>query len=237
MRAVITGGGTGIGFAAAARLVEEGAEVVLVGRRPHVLDDAVRKLGSRARAIVADVGSAADVARLATELSDGVDVLVCAAGGNAQIEGSNLDATARRWLAAYRNNVLSAVLTAEALVPLMPRPGGRVIAVSSVSGRKGAGSYGAAKAALNNWVIDLAADLAADGITVNAVAPGFIPDTEFWDGRRDREEVDRRVAKVAMRRPGKLAEVAEAVAYFASVPAAFTTGQILGVDGGTLLAL
>lgn len=237
MRVVITGGGTGIGLAAAHRLVRDGAQVVLVGRRAEVVQRAAAEVGPAAGSFVADAASPADVARLAHHLEDGVDVLVCAAGGIAQVEGSDLEATQARWLAAYRSNVLSAVLTTQALVPLMPRPGGRVIAVSSVSGRKGAGSYGAAKAALNNWVVDLAHDLAAEGITVDAVAPGYVPDTGFWEGRRDAAEVGRRIAKVAMGRPGTPAEVAESIAYFASPLAGFTTGQILGVDGGTLLAL
>lgn len=237
MRVVITGGGTGIGLAVAQRLARENAEVVLVGRRPDVLERAVATIGGTATWFRADAAEPTDVARLAEHVASGVDVLVCAAGGTAQVKGDGLVATQARWVEAYRSNVLSAVLTAEALVPLMPRPGGRIIAVSSVSGRKGAGSYGAAKAALNNWVVDLAGDLATQGITVNAVAPGYIPDTGFWEGRRDADEVDRRIAKVAMRRPGTLEEVADSVAYFASPLAGFTTGQILGVDGGTLLAL
>jgi 3-oxoacyl-[acyl-carrier protein] reductase len=236
MRIVITGGATGIGRACADRFIDDGHQVVLVGRRQQVLDDAVRALGANARALTADATDPAQVAIVAAEL-DAVDVLVCAAGGTVSVSGDGLPAVAGQWVETYKSNVLSAVLMSEALMPVMRRPGGRIVAISSVSGRKGAGSYGAAKAALNNWVIDLATALAADGITINAVAPGYVPETEFWDGRRDDAEVERRLAKVAMGRPGQLEEIAHAVASFASPLAGFTTGQVLGVDGGTLLSL
>lgn len=73
------------------------------------------------------------------------------------------------------------------------------------------------------------------GVTVNAVAPGFIPDTEFWKGRRSPEVVEPRVASTLVKRPGTPEEVAEAVAYLASAQAGFTTGQILQVNGGSVL--
>jgi 3-oxoacyl-[acyl-carrier protein] reductase len=236
MQVVITGGGTGIGRACAQRFTRDGHQVVLIGRRQAVLNDAVQELGANATAIRADATDPAQIGAVAGEL-DAVDVLVCAAGGIVSSTRNGLAAVAEGWVETYKANVVSAVLTSEALLPAMARPGGRIVAISSVSGRKGAGSYGAAKAALNNWVVDLAAALAGDGITVNAVAPGFVPDTGFWDGRRDEAEVRRRLAKVAMGRPGQLEEIAEAVAYFASTTSGFTTGQILGVDGGTLLSL
>jgi 3-oxoacyl-[acyl-carrier protein] reductase len=77
--------------------------------------------------------------------------------------------------------------------------------------------------------------VAADGVTVNVVAPGFVPDTEFWTGRLTDELVADRVGQIPMGRPGTPREVAAAVAYLAAPDAGWTTGQIVQVNGGTLL--
>ncbi len=83
----------------------------------------------------------------------------------------------------------------------------------------------------------MAGRLAKDGITVNCVSPGFIPETDFWQPRiaKDPAIVDDRVSQIPMGRPGKASEVAEAVAYLLSENAGWTTGQILGVNGGNVL--
>lgn len=237
---VVSGGGTGIGLAIASWFVERGDRVTILGRPEHVLDEAVQRLralvpDAAADRTVIDLEDPSAVEGLADTLGPTVDVLVANAGGVTLSEAVGLAATADVWLRDFTNNVLTTVLLTEALEPLLARPGGRVIAMSSVAALKGAGSYGAAKAALHAWVYSAAARLSPDGVTVNAVAPGFVPDTEFWTGRLTDAMIDARVARTMVGRPGTPAEVAEAVGYLASPQAGFTTGQILQVNGGAAL--
>ncbi|WP_203758436.1 SDR family NAD(P)-dependent oxidoreductase [Cellulomonas chitinilytica] len=242
-RAVVTGGGTGIGLAVTRRLVADGADVVVVGRRRDVLERAAAEVDAAAgRSAVtvetADLREPDEVAALAGRVVEGgpVDALVLNAGGMLEREGDGLAETARLWTDEFRLNVLTTVLLGEALLPHLTRPGGRVVAMSSVAALRGAGSYGAAKAAINSWVTGLAGSVARDGITVNAVAPGFVPDTEFWDGRLDDEQRRARVARIPAGRPGTVEEVAAAVAYLTGPDAGWTTGQVLAVHGGAVLA-
>lgn len=238
-RAVVSGGGTGIGRAVAARLAAEGCEVVIVGRREAVLADTAAELNAglpspRVSVAAADLTEPDEVAALAGRLG-AVDVLVNNAGGNFGAAGSGLAAVAAQWTANVRGNVLPAVLLTTALLPAMPRPGGRVVVMSSVAALRGPGSYGGSKAALHAWALGVAQQVATDGITVNVVAPGFVPDTEFWAGRLTDEVVASRLAIVPMGRPGTPEEVAAAVAYLAAPDAGWTTGQVLQVNGGTVL--
>ena len=237
----MTGGGTGIGKAIAARLAADGYDVVIVGRRPDVLAAAVASINTASLGSVSctpcdltDPTAASDLA--ATLAASGpVDVLVNNAGGNFGVDGPDLADTAAAWEADFRGNVLTAVLLTQALQPHLSRPGGRIISLSSIAALRGAGSYGAAKAALHAWAMSLATSLAPDGITVNVVAPGFVPDTEFWSSRLTDELLQSRIAQIPVGRPGTPEEIAAAVAYLASPDAGWTTGQILQVNGGALL--
>lgn len=239
-RIVITGGGTGIGLAIAHRLAP-GNEIVLIGRRGHVLEEAASGLTGAAsvQTIACDLTDPGAVQQCADELAQGapIDVLVLNAGGNYGVGASgDLAAIADAWRADFDGNVLSAVLLTEAVLEQMARPG-RIVAMSSIAALRGSGSYGGAKAAVNAWVLSMATQLAADQITVNAVAPGFVPETDFWQPRiaADPSVYESRIRPIPMNRPGTPAEIAEAVAYLASEEAGWTTGQILQVNGGTLL--
>jgi 3-oxoacyl-[acyl-carrier protein] reductase len=240
-RAIVTGGGTGIGRACAKRLASNGFEVVIVGRRIEVLTEAAAAINewvgeARVVAEPCDLEDPKAVDAFAERLSRGptIDVLVNNAGGVSLQSADTLEELAAGWRRDFDNNVMTTVLITEALLPQITRPG-RIVALSSVAAFRGAGSYGAAKAAINAWVYGMSTRLASDGITVNAVAPGFVPDTEFWDSRRSDDLIATRTAGIPISRPGTPDEVADAVAYFASPGAGWTTGTILHVNGGAVL--
>ncbi|WP_327140550.1 SDR family NAD(P)-dependent oxidoreductase [Nocardia sp. NBC_01327] len=241
-RAVVSGGGTGIGRAVARRLAADGDAVIIVGRREGVLraaaDDINKALGEeRVTIAVGDLEVPEQVRALGARIAAGgaVDVLVNNAGGNPVQQPDGLAALADAYTDTFRLNVLTAVLLTEALIPHFTAPGGRIVSVSSIAALRGAGPYGAAKAALHGWSMGLAQQLAPQGITVNLVAPGFVPATEFWAERLTPELEADRVSQIPLGRPGTPDEIAAGIAHLASPEAGWTTGQILQINGGTLL--
>jgi 3-oxoacyl-[acyl-carrier protein] reductase len=239
--AVVSGGGTGIGEAIAGGLAEDGYRVVIVGRRADVLDNAAaqinRKMGKTdvVRTVCADLTQLAGAEAVATAVEGTVDVIVNNAGGFMTRKEEGLGGTAAWWRANFDSNVLTAVLLTEVFKDRLARPGGRVILLSSIAaGRGGGGPYSAAKAALHGWCYDLAQDLGPDGITVNVVSPGYVAQTEFFGDRITPAGHDSRVATTLVKRAGAPADIAAAVRYLAAPAAGYVTGQVLGVNGGSV---
>ncbi len=236
---VVTGGGSGIGLACARWFVANGDRVVVVGRTESRIAGAVAELGPNATGLVADVGDPDGVERVLGSLDDStVDVVVAAAGGTRAEVPSTLAETDRVWSEDIRQNLLTAVLTVAGIRPLLARPGGRVIALGSIGAQLGSGyggSYGAAKAGLHAWAYWLAAELGPEGVTVNVVVPGYVPDTAFWGDRMDAEFHRVRVDASLVKRAGTTAEVAATVGFIASPDAGYITGQLIGVNGGRVL--
>ncbi|WP_306215612.1 SDR family NAD(P)-dependent oxidoreductase [Actinoplanes sp. RD1] len=235
--AVISGGGTGIGRATAGMLAGEGYDVIIVGRRPEVLADAVKWIGPQASAVVADCSEPAQVPAIVEAVGDReVDVLFNNAGAFISGDDATLADLKARWHAAFDSNVTSAVLVTEALRPRLRRPGARVILVSSIAAQRGGGGpYSAAKAALHGLMFDLAAQFGPDGITANVIAPGYVTDSEFFDGRMTEEGHRRRVDANLIKRPGEPSDIAEAVRWLAGPGGTYVTGQIINVNGGSVL--
>ncbi|MER7282412.1 SDR family oxidoreductase [Dactylosporangium sp. NPDC000244] len=233
---VVGGGGTGIGRAIAATFVGNGDRVVLVGRRGPTLRAAAETLGPAATWVAADL-STADGAALVARAVDRVHVIVAGAGGTAAAVPSELDAIAREWRADFDQNVLTAVLLVAALRPKLAEQG-RVIGIGSIGAQLGSGysgSYGAAKAALHAWIFWLAAELGPAGATANLVLPGYVPDTEFFGERMSPQFHRARVDRTLVGRAGTPEDVASVVNFLASPEASFITGQLVGVNGGTVL--
>jgi len=246
---VISGGGTGIGFASAMYFARKGDKVVLLGRREHVLADAARRIAMELPAALATTcvagdlsapeGAEAVVARIRDAFPQ-VDVLVNAAGGSVTMQASDtqyadgLAGVARRWTDNYRLNVLPTVLLTEGLRDRLRAPGGRVLFVSSIAAYRGSGlgCYGAAKAALHPYTYDLATALGPKGITVNTVAPGYIQDTEFFSDKLSNDRRDMLIAQAMNQRAGTPEDVANTIGWLASPEASHVTAQIIQVNGG-----
>lgn len=240
--ALVTGASRGIGLAIAARLVDEGARVVITARGPDSLAEAVAGLGGAEHALGV-VGRADDpehrraALAAAVETFGGIDVLVNNAGIS-PVAGP-LTTTPEAALAkTFAVNVGAAIAwTGEALAAgLGRRPGAAVVNIASVAGLAPAppiGAYGASKAALIHATAQLALEL-APAVRVNAVAPAVVK-TAFasllYEGREAQV-----VAGYPLGRLGDPTDVAAAVAFLASGDAAWVTGQTLVLDGGSMLS-
>lgn len=242
-RALVTGGGRGIGRAIAQRLAADGAHVVVAGRTTTEVEQAARDVGGTP--LVLDVTDRAAIAGLHDEIGT-IDVLVNNAGiaGSAPVDRTTDDA----WDQMLAVNVTSAFLLSRALVPPMVKAGwGRVVNVASNAGLTGYAytvAYCASKHAMVGLTRALAIEVARSGVTVNAVCPG-------WVDTRMTEEAVARIAKKTgrsaeeakrslegMSPQGRLVspeEVAHAVASLCAEAARAIHGQAIVVDGGQVM--
>lgn len=244
---IVSGGGTGIGRAIAHMFTSTGDQVVILGRRGDVLAATAAELNTaragspgRAHWQQVDLTQPAEVEQAVATIVGGigetVDILVNNAGGvDRDVSGNALADVAEQFTRDFRTNVLTAVLLSRAVAPHLRRPGGRIINFSSIAAFRGGGdSYSVAKAALHGWTYTLAAELGPEGITVNAIAPGYVADTEFFGGTMTEERRQRLVGQTLVGRAGEPEDIAEAVRYLTSDGAAYVTGQVLQVNGGAL---
>ncbi len=242
--ALVTGAGSsdGIGFAVARSLVELGARVAIVATSDRIHDRA-RELGPRAHGFVADLTDVAAVDALVGTVvgwSGHIPIVVNNAGMSSTAAGSDdarrLDAlTPAQWNDTLSRNLTSSFLVCRAAVPHMRAAGyGRIVNVASTSGPVSAfvdgSAYAAAKAGMVGMTRALALEVATHGVTVNAVAPGWIDTPSVSDAER------RAGAASPMRRCGTPAEVAAAVAFLVTPSASYITGAMLVIDGGNAVA-
>jgi len=240
--ALVTGGSRGIGRAVAEHLAGRGdAVAVNYAKNQDAADEvvaAIEGLGGTAMSVQADVGDADSVAAMfenVTSVLGAVAVLVNNAGITR--DGLLLRMGTDQWDDVIETNLRSVYLcTRAALRSMLRARWGRVVSLSSVSGisgNPGQANYAASKAAVIGFTRSVAREVGSRGITVNAVAPGFIK-TDMTEALGD-GVAEAAVDRIASGRLGRPQEVASAVGYLASDEAAYITGQTLVVDGGLAL--
>jgi 3-oxoacyl-[acyl-carrier protein] reductase len=241
---MVTGAAKGIGAAIVEACAREGARIAaldLDGAGVEALAETLRAHGADILALRADVTRSADIGKaLESVLArwGRVDVLVNNAGGFAVIRATE-DISEDEWQAILASNLTSVFLCSKAVLPIMKRQRyGRIVNLASVVGRAGAvrvtSHYAAAKAGVIGFTRHLALEVGADGITVNAVAPGTTA-TERVLNARTPEETQRVAEAIPVKRLGEPAEIAEAVVFLASDSAAFINGATLDVNGGQVM--
>ncbi|MFZ3326623.1 MAG: SDR family oxidoreductase [Methylocella sp.] len=231
--AVISGGTTGIGFAAAKLFVEEGAYVFITGRRQKELDEAVQAIGDNVTGVQGDVSKLADLDQLyETVKAEGrrIDVVFANAG---LAEFAALGSiTEEHFDRLFNINVKGALFTVQKALPLL-NDGGSIILTGSVASAKGTPGfwvYGATKAAIRNFVRAWTIELKDRRIRSNVLSPG--PTETPLGDHQPPEAIVRIVSSIPMGRTGSPEEIAKAALFLASDDSSFVTGIELFVDGG-----
>jgi len=250
--AIVTGGSLGIGNAAARRLAQLGANVVICGSRAHVVEQSVVELrlqGLKVSGIKADVRLADEVRQLiqfAVNTYGGVDILVNSAG--VQRYGDVIETSEETWDEVMDINVKGMFLSSKfAIIEMRKRGGGSIVNVSSVqafASQTGVVAYTASKGAINAMTRAIALDHAAENIRVNVICPASV-DTpmlrwaaDLFKGNEKQETLIVDWGKMhPVGRVGTAEEVAELIAFLSSDKASFITGTEVKIDGGMLAAL
>lgn len=242
--AFVTGGGSGIGAATAQRLAQEGANVIICGRRQEPLDDVVatiRQQGGTAHAMKVDVSNEQEFVTAleqTVQQHGSLDILV----NNAMAfsYGSIQDMTTQDWHSNFSTSVDGTFWGTRTAIKLMKANGGAIINMASICGELGTpmmAGYSAAKAAVINFSRAAAAEVAADNIRVNVVIPAIVETPATAGMLADEVALKNTNRMIPMGRVGRSDELASAIAFLASDDASYITGACLPVDGGRAAVL
>lgn len=242
---VVTGAGRGIGYACAARFASEGANLVIgdldQGQVDAAVDELIADYGVKVVGVAGDLSLqsvAEQTIKAAQEHFGRLDVLVNNAGGG--ILRPFLEHTPETLKATIDRNLWTCIWCCWYALPMMRAQGyGRIVNLGADSVRNGLfdhAAYNAAKGGMHGMTTGLAREYAREGITVNTVAPCVVQTPQLDEvAKRDPELVRKVIEVVPMGRPGTMEEIASMVAYLGSREAAFVTGQVISVNGGTTM--
>jgi NAD(P)-dependent dehydrogenase (short-subunit alcohol dehydrogenase family) len=236
--ALVTGGTTGIGLAAAQRMAVEGAHVFLTGRNQQSVDSAVASIGESATGVRGDVTDNDDLDALVEAIvarGQGLDIVFANAGGG---EFAALgEVTPHHFLDTFNRNVGGTLFTVQKVLPIL-NPGASIVLSGSTSASRGTPSFGvyaASKAAVRSFGRTWAAELVGRNIRVNTLIPGPVETPGLAGLAPEGEQqtlLDSMAATVPMQRLGRPDEIAAAVVFLASDQSSYMTGAELFVDGG-----
>ncbi|MCJ8165317.1 SDR family oxidoreductase [Pontibacter sp. E15-1] len=236
--AIVTGGGSGLGYAIAQKLVQQDIQTIIIGRNQQKLDAAKREFGGRCTCIAFDLSKLAEIPQLVDRIMQEhgrIDILVNNAGINMKKPFTEVsDEDFQRIIQTNVNAVFA--LSREVAKVMLPHRRGAIVNISSMASQYGIPkviAYTASKSAIEGMTRAMAVDLSPEGIRVNCVAPGFIAtDMSAKALDDDPERKNKVLSRTPMGTLGTPEDVAEAVYFFASDASKYVTGTVLPVDGG-----
>lgn len=235
--AIVTGGNSGLGFATAKKLCDNGIKTFIIGRTKEKTEDACTEIGPNAIPLIFDLNDLAGIPAMVANIAKegNIDILVNNAGINSKKDF--IDVTDEDFESIIHTNIKSVFSISREVVKVMKNHGGgNIVNISSMASQYGIPkviAYTASKGAIEAMTRAMAVELAQYGVRVNCVAPGFIKtkmSAKALDS--DPERKNKVLSRTPMGILGEPSDIADAVFYFASSEAKFVTGTILPVDGG-----
>lgn len=240
--ALITGGGTGLGFGIATAFVQNGAKVVIVGRREEVLKEAAETLGAQCSYIVGDLSDLDRIPQLIDQVeatAGPIDILVNNAGNH--VKKMAEDMTDEDFVSIINLHVLSVfALTREVIKKMKAREGGSILFLSSMTALMGQGkvvAYSAAKAGILGMMRNLVVEYAQDNIRFNAIAPGWIESPMLHKAiDNDPPRKNRILQRIPSGKFGEASDIGNAAVYLSSDAGKYVSGVLLPVDFGASIS-
>ena len=239
-KAIVTGGNSGLGYATAKKLCDNGIKTYIIGRTKDKTENACAEIGKNAIPVIFDLNNLDEIPAMITNISNGdnIDILVNNAGINQKKEFTEV--TNQEFLNIINTNVLSVFAVSREVVKIMKKHnGGSIINISLMASQYGLPkviAYSASKGAIETMTRAMSVELAEFGIRVNCIAPGFIK-TKMSAKALDNDP--ERKNKVLSRTPmgflGEPSNIADAVYFYATNESSYVTGTVLPVDGGNCI--